>query len=221
MLKRKLSLLSGWPLAAILCGLLVHSAGLSAQELRYQADLKAAPVGTLPPDFMAVSGEFTVKEADGKRFIELPGAPLDTFQLLFGPVQPGGAVASARCWGAKKGRQFPTFAVGQGGQAGYRLQVSPAKEQLELFCGEAAVLSRPFTWPSEQWTTLKLEVVRSGDGEWTVRGKAWTEGAAEPAEWLISTVTKVEPVKGRASVWGSPFSGQPIRYEQLKVEPVK
>jgi hypothetical protein len=64
---------------------------------------------------------------------------------------------------------------------------------------------------------LKLELLKIGEGEWTVRGKAWGEEATEPAEWLMSAVVKEEPVNGRASVWGSPFSGRPIRFDNLKV----
>ena len=38
---------------------------------------------------------------------------------------------------------------------------------------------------------------------------------------MISFVEKAEPVAGRSSIWGSPFSGQPIRYDGLAVRRVK
>jgi hypothetical protein len=191
--------------------------GAQSPEEIYLMDLAKAEPGKLPAEFMALNGEFAVRESGGQRFIELPEAPLDTFQLLFGPAQKEGIAASARCWGAKRGRLFPTFAVGLNGQSGHRIQVSPAKAAVELFRGEEVIESKPFTWESDKWVSLKIELVKTGGQEWTVRGKAWTEGAAEPAEWQLIAATKEEPINGRASIWGSPFSGRPIRFDQLKI----
>jgi hypothetical protein len=191
--------------------------GALDQSVVYRADLSQAELGKLPSEFMALNGEFTVKEEDGKRFIELAEAPLDTFQMLFGPPQKDGVTASARCWGAKRGRLFPTFAVGLNGQSGHRIQVSPAKGVVELYRGEEAVVSRPFVWETEKWTWLKIEIVKTGESEWTVRGRAWSDGATEPADWLVSTTVKEEPINGRSSIWGSPFSGRPIRFDNLSL----
>lgn len=189
----------------------------AAPENLYQSDLSGAELGKLPTEFMALNGEFAVKEEGGQRFIELPEAPLDTFQLLFGSPQKDGIAAGARCWGAKRGRLFPTFAVGLNGQSGHRLQVSPAKSVVELYHGDEVIASRPFTWESEKWTSLKIELVKAGEKKWVVRGKAWNEGASEPAEWLVSATVSEEPVNGRSSVWGSPFSGRPIRFSNLEI----
>jgi hypothetical protein len=189
----------------------------SAQQELYQLDLAQAAVGSVPSELMVLNGEFVVKEDGGQRFIELPGAPLDTFQLLFGPNERTNVTALARCWGSRRGRQFPTFAVGLSGQAGFRLQVSPAKAAIELYKGDEILASKSFAWESDKWTWVKVELVRTGDGEWTVRGKAWNEGATEPADWLVSVVQKEEPQNGRASLWGSPFSGKAIRFDSLKV----
>ena len=114
----------------------------------------------------------TVKEENGNKFLELPGAPLDTFGVLFGPTQGSGVAVSARIFGTGKGRRFPSFGVGLNGAGGYRLVVSPAKKALELFKGDESVASGAFEWESGTWTLLKLQVRKSGDA-WKVEGKAW------------------------------------------------
>ena len=52
-------------------------------------------------------------------------------------------------------------------------------------------------------------------GQWIIEGKAWDAAAKEPEKWDISFNEKAEPPTGRASVSGSPYSGTPIRYDDL------
>ena len=37
-------------------------------------------------DLLVLDGAFAVKAEGGNKFLELPGAPLDTYGLLFGPT---------------------------------------------------------------------------------------------------------------------------------------
>ena len=55
------------------------------------------------------------------------------------------------------------------------------------------------------------------EGEFAIEGKAWKQGEAEPKAWQISFVDKTETPAGRSSVWGNPYAGTPIRYDDLKV----
>lgn len=181
----------------------------------FECDFSKLPPGRLPDTFMVLNGEFAVAEVDGNRCLELPGAPLDTFSVLFGPPQATNVAVSARVFGAAKGRRSPTFAIGLGGVSGYKLRISPGKEALELVKDEELRASVPFQWKSGAWTRLKLQVRRSPDGALTVEGKAWPDGAPEPAAWLIARDEPATPVSGRASVIGSPFSGTPIRFDDL------
>jgi hypothetical protein len=171
----------------------------------------------VPDDFLVLDGQFAVREEGGNRFLELPGAPLDTFGALFGPTEKQGVAVSARIFGTGKGRRYPTFAVSLNGVGGYKLQVSPAKKLAELYRGDAVKTSVPFEWMSAKWTHLKLQVGKVKDGEWKVEGKVWQEGSDEPKSWTISYGEKEEPIAGRAGVWGNPFSNTPIRFDDLKV----
>ena len=191
----------------------------TAAKPAYQQDFTKLANGALPEkDFLVLAGEFSVAEEGGARFMELPGAPLDTFSVMFGPSLVGGDNAvSAKVFGTTKSRRQPTFAVGLGGASPWKLVVAPGKGAVEIWRDEQFKATAPWAWKSGIWTGLKLEVAKVKDGEWQVRGKAWDAAASEPADWMVQFTTNEAPPAGRASVWGSPFSGTPLRYDDLVV----
>ena len=105
----------------------------------YENNFAGATPGTVPEDFLVLDGQFAVKEEGGNKFLELPGAPLDAFGVLFGPTEKDGIAVSARIFGTAKGRRFPAFAVSLNGVGGYKLQISPAKKLVELYKGDPKV----------------------------------------------------------------------------------
>lgn len=183
----------------------------------FSEDFTKLPDGELPdPPFKVLDGQFKVMADGDQRFVELPGAPLESYGFLFGPANPSGVEASARIFGTKTGRKFPTFGVGLNGASGYRLQVSPAKNALELFRGDEVVATTAFKWTSGEWTRLSLALRAEKDGTFLLEGAA-TVGGPTPATALIRhSETKVQPA-GKAGAWGMPFSGTPIRFDDLKV----
>lgn len=166
---------------------------------------------------MVLSGDFAVGEDGGNKFLELPGAPLDTFGVLFGPSQSGEVAASARFFGTKQGRKFPTFGLSLGGANSFRLQVSPGKKALELYQGDAVQVSVPFEWQPGTWTKLTIEARKSGGG-WLIEGSAASSEKKEEAV-RIQFVTKEALPAGRAGIWGSPFAGTPVRFDDLRSGP--
>ena len=186
----------------------------------YQNNFEQLPLGKLPEEFMVLAGEFAVQAEGGNKFVELPGAPLDTFSLLFGPAVGADTAVAARIFGTGKGRRFPTFGVGLGGASGWRLVVAPGKQAIELWRDEDLKASAPFVWKSGSWTALRLQIRKTGDAAWKVAGKAWESGGAEPSAWGISFDATEAPLTGRASVTGSPFAGTPIRFDDLVVSAV-
>jgi hypothetical protein len=122
-----------------------------------------------------------------------------------------------RVFGTGKGRRFPTFAVGLNGVGGYKLQISPAKRTLELYRGEELLTSAPYEWESGTWSVLRLQSRALKEGKVSVQGKAWKQAAAEPKQWLISHEDKIGAPPGRPSIWGAPYSGTPIRFDNVLV----
>ncbi|HEU0008606.1 MAG TPA: hypothetical protein VFT34_02205 [Verrucomicrobiae bacterium] len=183
----------------------------------YENNFEKAAVGNAPDDMLVLDGAFAVKEEGGNKFLELPGAPLDTFGALFGPTETNGLAVSARVHGTSKGRRFPTFGVGLNGVGGHRLLVSPAKKLLELYKGDEVLATAPYSWVSDSWTLLRLQSRKTKDGEFKIEGKAWKQGDAEPKEWQITHIEKAETPAGRPSLWGNPYAGTAIRYDDLRV----
>jgi hypothetical protein len=185
-------------------------------KLPYENNFEKAQVGKVPDDLLVLEGDFTVKEEGGNKFLELPGAPVDNFGVLFGPTEAADVSSSGRIFASAKGRRFPAFGIGLNGVGGYKLQISAAKKQIELFKGDDVVASKDFEWAGNNWTVLRIQVRKQGDGV-QVEGKAWKEGGAEPKEWQIVFTDKTPAPAGRASLWGNPFSGTPIRFDDLRM----
>jgi len=59
-------------------GLLMASSGLQAQGAKplFEEGFSSSKVGEVPETFMVLDGQFAVREEEGNRFLELPGAPL-------------------------------------------------------------------------------------------------------------------------------------------------
>jgi hypothetical protein len=197
--------------------LLAMVAFADASTKLYENNFEKAEVDKVPEDFLVLDGGFAVKQEEGNKFLELPGAPLETFGVLFGPTEAANISVLARVFGTGKGRRFPAFAIGANGVGGVRLQVSAAKKQIELFKADEVVAAAPFTWESGAWTALRLQVRKIKEGEIRVQGKAWKHDAKEPEKWLIDHTINGDLPAGRASVWGNPFSGTPIRFDDLSV----
>jgi len=201
----------------------IYSLGLTAfgqGKALYKNDFEKNEVGQVPQDFLVLDGAFSVKEENGNRFLELPGAPVDSFAVQFGPAETDNIAISARIRSAAKGRRYPSFGVGLNGVAGYKLQVSPAKKMLELYKDQELKQTLPYDWKSGQWTQLRLQVRKIKDSEWKIEGKVWIEGNPEPKEWMIAANETEAPASGRASVFGSPFSGTPIQFDDFVVSGV-
>ncbi|MBL9168233.1 MAG: hypothetical protein JNN07_10875 [Verrucomicrobiales bacterium] len=189
----------------------------SAQEPAYQMDFEKIEAGKVPEEFLVLDGAFGVREESGNRFLELPGAPLETFGTLFGPTAKDGLKVGARIFGTSKGRRFPVMGVGLNGAVPLRLQVTPSKKALELFKGDDLLTSTPFQWSSGAWTEFRLQLVKVKDGEWKLSGKAWKQGESEPETWTLTHGLSEAPAGGRASIWGKPFAETPIRFDNLAV----
>jgi predicted secreted protein len=193
--------------------------GLSADTAKplYENNFEKADVGKVPDDLMVLGGEFSVKVDGTNKVLELPGAPLDSFAVQFGTGESDNIVTSARFFGTGKGRRFPTFGIGVGGISGWKLQVAPGKKALELIRDTELKATLTFDWKSAEWTHLKLQIRKVKDAEWIIEGKAW-QGGAEPKDWTISASEKSEVPSGNCSVFGSPFAGTPIWFDDLRVE---
>ena len=202
--------------SALLIGLAALT--IYAAEPLYQTNFEKTKTGEVPEDFLVLDGDFSVKQEEGNKYLELPGAPLDAFGFMFGPSARHGNEISARMFGTKKGRRYPVFGIALNGVNGYRLQVAPAKRAIELLKGSAVVANVPFRWGGGEWLRLTLRVEQTSAAEWTVSGRVWADGKKAPAKPTITHKETKEPRNGKPSIWGSPYSGTPIRYDDIVVK---
>ena len=194
---------------------------IAADAAPYTNDFEKAEIGKVPDDVMVLDGTFAVRMADGNKFLELAGDPVGSFGALFGPEGLVAMDVKARIWSAASGKRFPEIGIGANDAGGYKLFAIPAKHLIELRKGDDPAASASFQWESGRWTWYRLRVEPKDPMTWQIRGKAWPDGQEEPENWMVSAVDAEAPPAGKASLWGSDFSEQPIRFDDLSVVKVK
>jgi hypothetical protein len=186
-------------------------------KVLFKSDFELAKVDSVPEELMVLGGQFSVKDIGGNKALELPGNPLDDFGALFGPAESDGIAVQARIRSESSKRLAPRFGVGLDGVGGYRLLVTPGQNQLQLLKDQQAVASAPFEWKSGTWTSLHLQIRKVSESKWIIEGRVWADGTPEPKDWSISFEISEAPPAGKASIWGAPYSGKPILFDDLSV----
>lgn len=194
------------------------SSGASGTEVLYTNDFESAVVGGVPAGFLVLTGDFAVREnaADGK-YLELPGVPLESHGVVFGPSEGEGIELTARFFGTQQGRRQPSFGLGLCGVAGYHLILSPSRRLLVIQQNSETRAQSDFpNWQTGKWYLLKLQISSTGPESSRLAGKAWVVGTPEP-EWQIVLDVPQKPFPGQPSLWGIPYSGTPIRFDDVQL----
>jgi hypothetical protein len=202
-------------IAAIIA--LTCSAQPSDDKVLFKSDFESANVDSLPEELMVLAGEFSVKDIGGNKALELAGNPLEDFGALFGPAESDGIAVRARIRSESAKRLAPRFGVGLGGVGGYRLLIASGQNGLQVFRDQQTVASAPFEWTPGKWTSLHLQLRKVSEDKWIIEGRAWADGTPEPKDWAISFEVSEGPPAGKASIWGAPYSGKPILFDDLSV----
>jgi hypothetical protein len=195
-----------------------RAADAPAPALPYAQNFEKLPAGKPPEELLVINGEFEVKKVDGNAVLEMAGDPLENKGVLVGPTDNNSLCVSARIWATASGKRTPEFGVGAGGPGNYRLWVMPAVGELQLIKGDEVMKAQPYAWTSGQWTRFKLQVRKTAEGKFKVEGKAWADGKDEPKEWALSFDDTEDAPAGKAGVFGVPYSGTPIRFDDITVE---
>lgn len=173
--------------------------------------------GAPPKDVFVVDGTIQVTSQEGNKVLTVQPDPITDASAQLGVSAAGEASIQARILGTKRGRSSPKFGVAVHGMSGHRLLLNAPKRQLELVKNDEVLASAPFAWTSGAWVWLKLEAKR-GEGEaWQITGKAWAADATEPAEASIKHADQGLKGQGKVSVWGTPYSEQPIHFDDIEI----
>ena len=187
-------------------------------EVLYRNDFQDATVGEEPGDFLVLDGDFVTKRDGDDRFLELPGTPLENFGALFGPTVRTGSRLGVTIQSQGKGRLVPAFGIGVNGLGGFRLMLSANRRQLELWRGDEVLVKTPYRWRSGSECRLELEAVPRADGDWQVRGWVWERSRGRQSASQIALERVAPPPRGKSSIWGHPFAGNAIRYDDILIE---
>lgn len=214
--KRRSGGAAGWMMmmCAILAILSV-AADTAPPAGEYIVDFEQTEAGKLPDDFL-VTGNFAVKDFEGNQVLELPGSPLEHYGVLFGPAEHAQVEVRAKVWASQTGKRYPEFGIGAGNAFGYRLLLLPRQKKLVLRKQDLTVASAPYDqWKTDTWTEFSLRVEQQ-NGAWTITGQAAPAGDPD-AGVTVKFKDKEEAPAGRGSIWGTPFSDKPIRFDDLHI----
>ncbi|MCA1963800.1 MAG: hypothetical protein LDL31_07640 [Prosthecobacter sp.] len=174
--------------------------------------------GEPPQEVFIVEGKIQVAAKDGNKALVIdPGSELTDACAQVGTSAAGESSIQARVFASKRARSVPKFGVSVHGMSGYRLLVNAAKKQLELVKSDQVAASVPFTWTSDAWLNLKLEVKRGEGDAWLITGKAWPADTTEPAAPTLKAEDKGLKGQGKAGLWGTPYSQTPIYFDDIQV----
>ena len=174
--------------------------------------------GEVPKDVFVVDGTVKIAAKDGNKAIMIDATPIVDASAQLAVSASGAASIQAKVFASKRARSVPKFGVSVHGMSGYRLLINAAKKQLELVKSDVVAASVPYTWTSETWVKMKLEV-KPGAGEaWVIEGKVWAADAQEPAEVAIKAEDKGLKGQGKSGVWGTPYSETPIYFDDVEVK---
>tara|TARA_B000000441_G_C21686004_1_gene316503 strand:+ start:408 stop:1043 length:636 start_codon:yes stop_codon:yes gene_type:complete len=191
---------------------------LSNADSIYKNNFESYELNKFPDDMMEIDGLFKVNKNDqGKKHLEMASEPLTENAVIFGPSIKNSATLEVKVRGFKKRRSFPRFGIGLHGISGFRLRVVPSKNKVELVKNEEPVKSVSFKWNPEKWSNLRLQIEFSNDKS-LIKGWVWDDGSTPTVEPVITFSHDGTPGQGKASIWGTAYSGKVILFDDISLK---
>ncbi len=138
--------------------------------------------------------------------------------VLVGKSIKGGVSVVVKIHAESKRRSAPRFGAGLHGVGGFRLRAAPAGKTVEIVKDDEVLAAAPLEWKSGSWTWVELSVIPVGEGS-LIEGRVWEEGQQRPEKPTVTAPSSKPPGQGKASVWGGPYAGLPIRFDDITVTP--
>lgn len=189
-------------------------------------DFEKLPEGPLPEDFAVLDADAVFRiVAEGtagssNHVLELSPQPLVEGGVLAGPSIKGAATVMAGFHATGTRRSFPRFGLGLHGAGGFRLLMVPAMKELQLVRDDAVVARIPMAWKSATWVKMEFSILAAAEGAGSlIEGRVWEAGATRPDLPQLSHTVTAPPGTGRASLWATPFSATPIRFDDVEIRP--
>lgn len=191
----------------------------AAPQADTKEDFQKRDVGPVPDELMVVQGTFEIAAEGENKFLQQLAEPLDDGAVLLGKSLKNGGTVKAKIKASSKRRSAPRMGVGVGGTSGYRFRLLPAEKKVELTKEDGRLVAVDFAWKPDVWFWVEISVLPDKDGKWSIQGRAWEAGQKRPEAPTISQVTEEKPPAGKASIIGTPFSQQPIQFDEIEIKP--
>ena len=188
-------------------------------EVEFDENFSSLEVGSEPENLFILDGAYAVSQEENDKRLTLPGSPVGDFGLLFGPrVREKSLELSFSFLATKKGRRLPAMAAGLGGVRSYRFRLNAATKQIILSRQDVEIGREVYQLESGSWCRVRFQAL-PGDGENTrIRLKLWKRGEEEPEKWLFDEIDPSAFAGGKCALWGYPYAGTPIHFDDLKIE---
>jgi hypothetical protein len=190
---------------------------LDGWEVVFHENFSNTPLGAEPESLFILDGAYAVQaSSSGQRVLTLPGTPTGDYGVLFGPKIKDKAVELRfSFYASPRGRRMPSIAASVGGVRGLRLRLNPAARTLIFTLDEIVLKQIPLEWKGEQWWTVRLRVVPSIGTH--VMCKLWPSSEIETVDWPVDETFKVEHKSGKCALWGFPYAGTEILFDEIIV----
>jgi hypothetical protein len=187
--------------------------------VEFEEDFSSLEVGSEPENLFILDGAYAVSQEENDKRLTLPGSPVGDFGLLFGPrVRQKELSLTFSFLATKQGRRYPSLAAGLGGVRSYRFRFNAATREILLLRQEEEIGKVAFQWESGVWWRVRFQAIPRSEQETRIRLKLWKRVEEEPKEWLFDDLDPNEFAGGKCALWGYPYAGTPIHFDDLKIE---
>lgn len=187
-----------------------------AGAVSVKEDFSSMAAGEVPDALMVVDGAFEIAELSGNKCLQLNAEPLVDAGVLLGRSLKNGGSVKAKIRATSRKRSFPKFGIGIGGTSGYRLLLIPAQKQIEVIRDGENLATAPAAWKSGAWFWMEFSSVPAAGGKSTLEGRIWEDGQPRPEKPLVTLAAEAPPA-GKCSVWGAPYAGTPVQFDDIEI----
>jgi hypothetical protein len=204
-----------------LCGLLVTSLAHAAELETVQIDAETWPLGPVPKEVFVLQGNVLVSKHEGSQVLMIdPSGELNDVICQLGNSSQGETHIQAKAYASKRGRSRPKFGLTAHGMSGYQLIVNAPLGKLQLLKGTDIIQQIPFSWQSDAWLMMKLDIQPQGQS-WRITGTVWPASEKEPATAQIQHEDSAFKGQGKAGLCGTPYSLTPIYFDDICIRSAK
>jgi hypothetical protein len=190
--------------------------------LPWTFDFTSLPPGPPPSYWVNVVNKYEVRAVDGKNLLVKLGTARPFHaraRAFFGPTDMSNYTIQVDVRTVERRRQMADAGVLA---QSYHLLLNGTRQRVVLgpwWPEESREAVKPFSWKSDTWYRMKLEVQNLPDGRTRARGKVWPASDPEPAEWTVERLDKeIAEKRGGAGLYGDAVTNE-IFYDNLKVTP--